>query len=283
MNSGWKYYNHALLPTCAPHETPNIDNLDLKDTWYVNGNRPLLARWTTSFDCGYETNWWYVIKDSPFYISELPSKRRKNIKSALKKCTVSRIDPVSNINSLYEVYIAAFRRYKEADNQISYKEFVDKCISDKSMGIEYWAGFSQDSNQLIGYMTIAVHSNYVESCVAKYHPDYMKLRVSDALHYSVLEEYLNRQGKRYITSGERSINHITNSQEYKIQSFGFRKAYCYLHIRYRPIFGIIVNCLFPFRNLLMKMDNCSIIHSANAILDLEELARESKKCREKSY
>lgn len=29
---GWRYYNHALIPTCAPHETPNIEAL--KDLLY---------------------------------------------------------------------------------------------------------------------------------------------------------------------------------------------------------------------------------------------------------
>ena len=24
---GWKYYNHALIPACAPHEEPNIKAL----------------------------------------------------------------------------------------------------------------------------------------------------------------------------------------------------------------------------------------------------------------
>lgn len=31
---GWTYYNHALVPTCAPHEEPDLEKLsDAGDVW----------------------------------------------------------------------------------------------------------------------------------------------------------------------------------------------------------------------------------------------------------
>ena len=33
---GWKYYNHALIPTCAPHETPNLEALQNPAIWSKN-------------------------------------------------------------------------------------------------------------------------------------------------------------------------------------------------------------------------------------------------------
>ena len=71
----WKYYNHAMIPTVAPHEEADVETIYSKDFWKENKNA-LLARWTSDFDCGYETNWWYVIKDDPFDITTLKSKRR---------------------------------------------------------------------------------------------------------------------------------------------------------------------------------------------------------------
>ena len=56
----WKYYNHAMIPTTAPHEEVNVEALKNKQFWKENKNA-LLVRWTTEWDCGYETNWWYVI------------------------------------------------------------------------------------------------------------------------------------------------------------------------------------------------------------------------------
>lgn len=72
---GWQYYNHAAVPTTAPHEIPDVSSITDGNIWKMGGGTPLLARWTTDFDCGYETNWWYVIKDIPFNISELKAKK----------------------------------------------------------------------------------------------------------------------------------------------------------------------------------------------------------------
>ena len=78
--NGWEYYNHAAVPTVAPHEEPNLQPVEDNSIWKIDGGMPLLARWTTDFDCGSETNWWYVIKDTPFDINALKSKRRYEIK-----------------------------------------------------------------------------------------------------------------------------------------------------------------------------------------------------------
>jgi hypothetical protein len=69
MIDGWKYYNHAMIPTTAPHEIPDLTPIKSGSIWNrLREGMPLLARWTSDFDCGYETEWWYCIKDSPFDI-----------------------------------------------------------------------------------------------------------------------------------------------------------------------------------------------------------------------
>ena len=35
----WKYYNHALISTLAPHITPDITTLVDKKTWLLGGGR----------------------------------------------------------------------------------------------------------------------------------------------------------------------------------------------------------------------------------------------------
>lgn len=49
----------------------------------MDGN-PYFARWTDNFDCGYETEWWYCIKDEPFDISKINSKKRYEINKGKK-------------------------------------------------------------------------------------------------------------------------------------------------------------------------------------------------------
>ena len=61
MIKGWKYYNHAMIPATAPHK--EVDTTPVKDgSIFEIKEKPILARWTSDWDCGYETNWWYVIK-----------------------------------------------------------------------------------------------------------------------------------------------------------------------------------------------------------------------------
>ena len=89
----WFYYNHAALPQTPPHIEPDTTCIETGEIWKIPGGSPLLARWTTDFDCGYETNWWYVIKESPFDISTLKAKRRYEINKGIKNFRVVEINP----------------------------------------------------------------------------------------------------------------------------------------------------------------------------------------------
>lgn len=138
------------------------------------------------------------------------------------------------------------------------------------------AAFSTETNVLVGFLTCNLKNGYVETVAAKYDPQYLNLRASDAIHYTILEHYLNQKGYAYVCSGSRTINHATNAQEYKITTFGFRKAYCILHIAYKPKVKWIVKLLFPFRSLLKLFDSIGAVNKINAILKMEELCRNEK-------
>lgn len=45
---GWKYYNHAMLPTSEPHETPDMRPIESGAVWkaggvllYLQGGQPI--------------------------------------------------------------------------------------------------------------------------------------------------------------------------------------------------------------------------------------------------
>ena len=83
--------------------------------WKIGGGggTPLLARWTTEFDCGYETNWWYCIKDTPFDIGSLPSKKRYEINKGKKNFEVRLIAPTEYKDELYDVTVDAYSAWDE--------------------------------------------------------------------------------------------------------------------------------------------------------------------------
>ena len=117
-----EYYNHAAIPATAPNEVPDMCPIKSGDIWKMTSNgTPLLARWTTDFDCGYETNWWYVIKDKPFDIGALKAKRRYEINKGIKNFDVKIIDPCEYKEELYLVQVAAFSVYPA-----KYRPTIDK-------------------------------------------------------------------------------------------------------------------------------------------------------------
>lgn len=74
---GWKYYNHAAIPTTAPHEKPNMKPLEDGSIWKMAGGKPLFARYCTDWDCKEETEWWYVIKRYTVYFRRILKKCKK--------------------------------------------------------------------------------------------------------------------------------------------------------------------------------------------------------------
>lgn len=266
---GWRYYNHAAIPTTALHENP--DTLPIQDgsIWQMDG-APLLARWITEFDCGYETGWWYVIKRAPFEPEKLDAKTRKHLRQAAKKVVVKCIDMRKFAEELTDVHNAACSKYSGyTAAPVTTAEFTEKWKADT----DCWGAFEAEEGRLIGYMTCRRKADYVETITAKYDPQYLNLRISDAIHFTVLDYYLNQEKYLYVSSGGRTINHITNAQDYKITTFGFVKAYCKLHTAYHPKIAWIIKLIYPFRKILLCFDKINVVHLINSVLRMEEISR----------
>lgn len=241
------------------------------------GEGTLLVRWTTDWDCGYETEWWYIIRESPFDIETLSKNSRKHIRQAMQKCYVKKINTVDYIDALYYCYEKTVDNYKNFQGKISFEGFSKMYLNCESSGVDCWGCFSIESNDLIGYITVVPYDDYAETQTAKFLPEYLNLRTSDAIYYTVFEYYLNQQGKKYVCSGTRNISHITNTQDYKIKTFNCRKAYCKLHIRYKPKISCVIKLLYPFRKILSLFDSISKIHQINAVIKMEEIIRRQRK------
>ena len=123
MTQEWEYYNHALIPATAPHVVPDTLWMDDRKKWKekAGGKYPLFARWITDFDCGGETEWWCLIKDTPFDIMSLRSNRRSLITRGLKRVDVKVVVPADYAAQMANVLIQAWKTYDE-----SYEEKDDR-------------------------------------------------------------------------------------------------------------------------------------------------------------
>lgn len=261
----WRYYNHALIPTTAPHEKVQVPNRNLfKNEW---GGVALLARWTENFDCGYETKWWYVIKDTQMDLTKLKKKRRYEINKGNRNFDVKIINPVEYGESIYYVTKKAYEAYpKKYKPYIEKNEFINGLINWKEH--EVYAAFFKETNELCGYAWIEVYENYIDFCCLKTNPEFEKYAINAAIVYAIVSKYNSKLSQKfYISDGERAILHETNFQNYLEKYFEFRKAYCNLKIKYRFPINIIIKVIYPFRKLIKG--NTSFSSKVHAILRME--------------
>lgn len=239
----------------------------------LGGGTALLARWTTDWDCKNETSWWYVIKDTPFDISSLKAKRRYEITKGRRNFTVIKIDPVEHKEELYKATVAAYQGYdKKYRPSLDHSAFIE--------GIDKWrkniiyAAFSKEDNVLAGYALLTKAGENLNFNMLKTYPEYEKSGVNAAIIAFILEDNEKLfSEEHYLVDGSRNVSHETGFQDYLEKYFGFRKAYCKLHIKYRKPFNIFIEILYRLRKPLRKLDSIGMIHNVNSLLAMEEVVR----------
>ncbi len=272
---GWRYYNHAMIPDGSPDEDVDVSEIKNGSIWKREGTKPMLARWTTDFDCGYETNWWYVIKDDKYDILSLKSKRRYEITKGRKNFEVKVITPSDHAEELYEVQVAAFSAYPEKYRPtVNHDKFVKSCSSWSGICLGAFHRTDDDSCELCGYSYLSIKGKCIDFSVQKTKPEYEREGLNAALVDGVLTHFENELASGiYICDGARSISHETAFQDYLERYFGFRKAYCKLNIVYRPSIRWMIPILFVFRKVLKKLDGIGAVHLINSVLMMEEIRR----------
>lgn len=273
---GWKYYNHAAIPNCAPHENVDINPIQNKSIWKIGGGYALLARWTSDYNKNTWKEWYYCIKDTAFELSELKSKQRYEINKGRKYFDISVINPKHYINEIYNIQIEAFKAYPdEYRPQINYDDLRKEICNEWDKKIVF-AAFEKSKNQMVSYSIFERKESYIEWSVLKSIPEYERFKVNAAIIAANLE-YFNQDLKEgiYIHGGERNISHQTNFQNYLEYLFDLKKIYCKLHVVYRPGIALIVHMLYPFRNILTH-SHAKLFHNISAVLLMEEIIKKQK-------
>ena len=166
MTPGWRYYNHAIIPTTLPHE--EVDTTLIKNgTVWKEHPKAILARWTTEFDCQKETDWWYIIKDGVYSVDDFSQHHKKHIRQAMKKCYVKKINAPEMIDDVLRVHLEAIARYKNYNKDIDKKAFIAS-IKEAEENVEWWGVFLVDTDLLVGYMKIRVKVDIADIAVSKF-------------------------------------------------------------------------------------------------------------------
>mgnify|MGYP006290658683 CR=1 FL=1 len=272
----WRKYQGILIPDHPPHIEVDITQRDKKEL--IKKTKAYLIRWITNWDCSVKTEFWYVIKDTFQGMEELSSNTRSKVRRGMKKCTIKKIPPDILREKGYEVYIKAFDRYETYLKPESKQVFIDDINALDEKKWDFWGVFHEPDQKLIGYSQNLVQNDVCEYKTLKFDPEYMKNYSSYALLYRMNEYYFLNQKLKYVNDGARSISHQTNIQDFLIEKFKFRKAYCLLNIFYRRDIGFFVSILHPFRGLFNRI-NIQALKKVAVLLIQEEIRRncQSKK------
>ena len=261
----WRKYNGALISNRAPHIDSNSENISL----LLKKEKAFLARWVTEFDCKRETEFWYIICDKNKGIEEYSVNTRSKIKRGLKNCEVKNIGKQEIIVNAYEVYKKAFLKYTTHFTYQSKALFLQEI---ESLGSD-WEFFGvYYKEKLVAYCMCNIKDDTCNYSTIKFHPQYLKYYSSYALFYTMNQYYLGVRKLKYVNDGSRNLLHKTNIQGFLITKFGFRKAYCRLHVKYSPILKFIVMLIYPFRFVFYRFNNKFAV-KITALLCQEKIIR----------
>ena len=272
----WRYYNHALLPNVAPHEEADIESLKNKNIWkQFKPKRPLFACWTSHYDCGYETDWWYCILDKPFDIFAIKSKRKSQLNQAVKNFDIRILDVKEYAKQMFDVHQSAWKTYHKTGTFDAEQERFCK-------DVEQWedmvfGAFDKESKQLAAYYRVKINTTHIDLVTLKSNPNFEKKRVNLAIMFFVYNFFSHdiEQGK-YLFGSSRNIYHQTNFQEFRKKNFGFRKVYTHLHIQYAPFVAPIIKIIYPFRKIIKKIP-FTFANQISGVLLMEEICRKQRK------
>lgn len=255
-----------LFPSFSPHLQPNLDKKEVIKK--LKKEKCFLLRNIKNFDISVNEEFWYIIKDTFIPLEDLSKNTRNQIRKGLKSCTVKRVDEHFIKTNCYDIYAKSILGY--GGKPIAENEFKNQLDDNKR---DYWVVVNQENNSPIAYCNCKLQENTCNYAYIKYHPDYLKLYPSYALHYEMDKYYLDELKLKYVNVGARSLHHETNVQKFLVQKFKYRKAFCDIDIIYKPGFKLVVNMLYPFRKLINKIGK---LKSVSSILKQHEIYRLTK-------
>lgn len=229
----------------TPHTEERLTEKQFKEILSIGG---FGVRNTYGFDCNEVTNFWYLIKDQNDDISSLPKKIKQYIAKADNAFEIKQISRELMKKEGYDVYLSAFHHYKIQEGIIPYDTYM------KLMDVpeyEFWGCIFKETGKLEAYMICRKIGDICQKVASKTNPEYLpKYYPMYGLNYHVHNYYFTQSNVKYILSGARTITQHSNIQNFLIEKFNYRKAYCHLKIYYKWYIRIIISILYPFRRFI---------------------------------
>lgn len=267
----WRKYRGVLRPISHPHIEPKLGNGDIKKL--LRDSKAAFATWTYEFDSS-KSEWWWIIAERPYSLERLKPKTRYNIKHGLKNCQARIISGKILSDIGYECYRSAMQRHSQTVSldEAAFRRLMPNYDLDKAH--EVWGLFMGE--KMIGYATYRIIDDIVYEEDTIFDPHYFKYHSSYVLIHATTHHYLNEKNFKYILCGWRSMSHETNFQEFTMDKFMRRKAYCKMGLEYAPMYGMLAAIIYHSKAIWSRVYLPeSIKNKLNVVYRLNEIKKNS--------
>lgn len=244
-----KLYKGVWMSEHAPHNISKLSDEECKALFKKGG---FAIREIFDFDATSETSFYAVIKDQFGDMEELSKKVRTKVRKAQKTYEIRKTTLEELLKYGIDIYYNAFAKYKVKSTPLS-KEALEALFRDVSAKEDYdaWMVFRLEDNAPVAWSVVHIFENMCEYESVKIDPAYLdNTYPSYGLFFAMNQHYLQERQLSYVNAGWRSITQHSNIQEFLIEQFNFRKAYCKMNMQYKFPLNLAVSLLFPFRKIL---------------------------------
>lgn len=268
MTGHYNLYRKAWRYEDAPHEEQRLDERQWKALLKQGG---LLVRNTYNFDQKEESHFWFIIKDKFGGSEELNSRDRNKVRHAFEMFDYHILPHEILKQKGYAITEETFGDYPVNDRKMNEKIFARFIEERSGEGFEHWGIFEKGTENLVGYGIVHCWDRCCELGATGILTQFKRNASYPyyGLYHLWSQHYLQERQFNYISDGARSISEHSNIQEFLIQHFNFRKAYCQLEIHYQWWMKVAVNLLYPFRNIIKSP-------RVKAVLNMEAMRRGEK-------
>lgn len=260
--NGFYLYRDAWRYDGPPHQEPRLTKAEAHTLLKKGG---LLVRNTFDFDKPEATRFWYIIKDKFGGLDELKTNERNKIRRSQKELSFQKISLEVLEQNGWDILKATYDDYAVTDRKMDRNAFLAYLSECKEKKYDYWGVFNKET--MVGFCTVWLFaSDCCEYGLIGVMPEYKHNNTYPyyGLFHTLNSHYLGERHFRYVADGARSITEHSHIQDFLIQNFNFRKAYCHLAIHYKWWVKLAVKILYPFRKIIS-------IPQIKAVLNMESM------------
>ena len=265
MLNKYQLYHRAWIYVSEPDKERRLTDDEAGQLLKQGG---WLVRNVYDFDLPEPTGFWYLINDSFAGMEDLKGHTTKHrLKKSLELLDYEIVPSCEfDVEAAFRVMVANYGHYKYRDAVPSFESLTDR-IAGLDENYDLWQARCRQSGELVAWAIVRRIGSSAELQTVKANPAFFKSHFPFyGMYYSCNVYYLERLKLSYVNDGSRSLSNHSNIQQFLMEKFGSRKAYCHLKVTYKWWLKPIVMMLFPFRKYLPN-------GRLRALLNMEEMQR----------